>query len=161
MIECLGNRPLILRVDLAWRGLITIVIFLLTWLLLSQASLSEELLPQPAVLPSRAGGYPAEMPSNSQTSPRLSSSDISLEKVNQFVQAYLQVLQLIELHEDELQGAETEPEAQQIERQIEIDALAVIKSAGLTRQEYLQLLSLASADPEFGERIAAQLQELS
>ncbi len=139
MIECQRHRPLILRVDLAWRGLITIAISLLTWLLLNQASLSEELLPQPAILPSQAGGYTAEMPLNYQSSPRLSSSDISLEKVNQFVQAYLQVLRLIEQHEDELQGAETEPEAQQIERQIEIDALAVIKSAGLTRQEYLQL----------------------
>jgi len=141
------------------RWLVASLMALLLWLLLSQASLSEPLPQQPAL--SQAGSDAAKMPLDYQPPSHLSASDISLEKVNQFVQAYLQVLQLIEQYEDELQGAETEPEAQQIEQQIELEALAVIKSAGLTRQEYLQLLSLASADPEFGERIAAQLQELS
>jgi len=141
------------------RWLVASLMALLLWLMGTQVSFSEPLPLQPAL--TQAGGGAAKMPLGYQPPSRLSSSDISLEKVNQFVQAYLQVLQLIEQHEDELQGAETEPEAQQVERQIELEALAVIKSAGLTRQEYLQLLSLASADPEFGERIAAQLQELS
>lgn len=97
-----------------------------------------------------------------QSSPsRLNSSDISSEKINQFVQAYLQVLQLIEQREGQLQGAETELEALEVEREVETEALAFIDSIGLTRQEYLQLLTLAKVDPEFGERIAAQLQELT
>ncbi|HEY9845659.1 MAG TPA: DUF4168 domain-containing protein, partial [Candidatus Caenarcaniphilales bacterium] len=91
----------------------------------------------------------------------LSARDISSEKVHQFVQAYLQVLQLIEQREGELQGAETETEALEVEHEIEAAALSVIQSAGLTRQEYLQLVGLANVDPEFGERIAAQLQELT
>jgi hypothetical protein len=89
----------------------------------------------------------------------LSASDISSEKVNQFVQAYLQVLQLLEQREADLQGAPTPLEALQIEREIEQEALSTIETTGLTRQEYLQLLSLANVDREFGERIAAQLQE--
>jgi Domain of unknown function (DUF4168) len=88
-----------------------------------------------------------------------SASDISSEKVSQFVNAYLQVLRLIEQREGILQGAETQSEAQQLEQEVETEALAIIEAAGLTWQEYLQLLGLANIDPEFGERIAAQLQE--
>lgn len=88
-----------------------------------------------------------------------SASDISSEKVSQFVNAYLQVLRLIEQREGILQGAETQSEAQQLEQEVETEALGIIEAAGLTWQEYLQLLGLANIDPEFGERIAAQLQE--
>jgi Domain of unknown function (DUF4168) len=88
-----------------------------------------------------------------------SAGDISSEKISQFVQAYLQVLKLIEQREGILQGAETQTEAQQLEREVEAEALVMIEASGLTWQEYLQLLSLANIDPEFGERIAAQLQE--
>lgn len=88
-----------------------------------------------------------------------SAGDISSEKLSQFVQAYLQVLNLIEQREGILQEAETQSEAQQLEREVEAEALAIIEASGLTWQEYLQLLGLANIDPEFGERIAAQLQE--
>ncbi|MEB3336246.1 MAG: DUF4168 domain-containing protein [Leptolyngbyaceae bacterium] len=89
----------------------------------------------------------------------LDSSNISDEKVSQFVNAYLQVVDLVERREGELQGSETDSESFQIEREIETAAFAIIEKAGLTRQEYLQLLSLANTEPEFGERIADQLQE--
>lgn len=89
----------------------------------------------------------------------LSARDISSEKVNQFVRAYQQVLHLLEQREAAWQGAQTQIEAQKMEREIEQEALLLIEATGLTRQEYLQLLSLANVDLEFGERIAAQLQE--
>lgn len=89
----------------------------------------------------------------------LDADDISAEKISQFVQVYLQVLQLIEHRENDLQSAELEPESQQIQREIEAQALDLIQASGLTLQEYLQLLSLTNIDPEFGERVAAQLQE--
>ncbi len=89
----------------------------------------------------------------------LDASAIPSEKVNQFVHACLQVVALIERREGELQGAETESESRRIEQEIEAEAIAIIEQAGLTRQEYLQLLSLANVDPEFGERVAALLQE--
>jgi hypothetical protein len=87
------------------------------------------------------------------------STEISTEKVSQFVQAYLKVLALIEQREGELQGAETESEFQRVQQEIEAEAFAAIEAAGLTEPEYLQLLGLANSDPEFGERIASQLQE--
>jgi Domain of unknown function (DUF4168) len=89
----------------------------------------------------------------------LDADDISSEKIGQFVRVYLQVLQLIEHREADLQGAELELESQQIQREVEAQALDLIQASGLTLQEYLQLLSLTNIDPEFSERVAAQLQE--
>uniref|UniRef100_A0A832H4W4 DUF4168 domain-containing protein n=1 Tax=Oscillatoriales cyanobacterium SpSt-402 TaxID=2282168 RepID=A0A832H4W4_9CYAN len=91
----------------------------------------------------------------------LDSGAIPSEKVSQFVHACLQVVTLIERREGDLQAAETEVESTRIEQEIEAEALAIIEKAGLTRQEYLQLLGLANTDPEFGERVAVQLQETS
>ncbi len=95
----------------------------------------------------------------SESTPPLNASNISSEKVSQFVNAYLQVLDLIEQREDELQQAETTSESQQVTQDIETQANQIIAESGLTRQEYLQLLSLANTDAEFGERIATQIQE--
>ncbi|NJR50778.1 MAG: DUF4168 domain-containing protein [Leptolyngbyaceae cyanobacterium CSU_1_3] len=89
----------------------------------------------------------------------LDASSIPSEKMNQFVSAYLQVVSLIERREGELQGAETESESVRIQHDIEAEAIALIEKAGLSRQEYLQLLGLANVDSEFGERVATLLQE--
>jgi hypothetical protein len=86
-------------------------------------------------------------------------NDISSEKVSQFVQAYVQVIKLVERREGDVQSAETQSESLQIQQEIEAEAFEAIASTGLTWQEYLQLLGLANTDPEFGERIATQLQE--
>lgn len=98
-------------------------------------------------------------PLPTQVRPLLDTTTIPAEKVNKFVQAYLQVWQLISRREGELQAAETELESLRIERDIEAEASFMITQAGLTKQEYLQLLGLANVDPEFGERVAMQLQE--
>ncbi len=89
----------------------------------------------------------------------LGADDISSEKVSQFVDAYLQVTRLIEQREGELSEAETDSESLRVQRDIEATALTLIEGAGLNWQEYIQLLGLANSDPEFGERIAAQLEE--
>jgi single-stranded DNA-specific DHH superfamily exonuclease len=89
----------------------------------------------------------------------IAADNIPSEKASQFVHACLKVVALIERREGELQAAETESESARIQQEIEAEAIAIIEQAGLTRQEYLQLLSLANVDPEFGERVAALLQE--
>ena len=99
------------------------------------------------------------LPETTQLRPLLDATTIPAEKVNKFVQAYLQVWQLISRRESELQAAETEFESLRIAQEIETEALAIIEQAGLTNQEYLQLLGLANIDPEFGERVATGLQE--
>lgn len=111
-------------------------------------------------------GFAQELPSNPGLIPQLvpprpnfDSNNIPSEKVSQFANACLQVVALIERREGELQGAELESESLRIEQEIEAEALMIIETVGLTRQEYLQLLGLANTDPEFGERVAIQLQE--
>jgi hypothetical protein len=90
----------------------------------------------------------------------VSANAISSEKISQFVQAYLQVVALIDQREGELQGAETESDSLRIKQEIETTAINLIETAGLTFQEYLQLLTLANVDPEFSDRIVAQLQTM-
>lgn len=90
----------------------------------------------------------------------VSANAISSEKISQFVQAYLQVIDLIDRREGELQGAETESDSLRIKQEIETGAMNLIETEGLTFQEYLQLLTLANVDPEFSDRIVAQLQTI-
>ncbi|WP_448563713.1 DUF4168 domain-containing protein [Trichothermofontia sp.] len=90
---------------------------------------------------------------------RIDSSDISAEKVNQFIQAYLQVVALIDQRQADLQGADSELESLRLQQEIEAQAQSMIRAAGLTPSEYLQLLNLAHLDPEFGERVVLQIQE--
>ncbi|NJR38808.1 MAG: DUF4168 domain-containing protein [Leptolyngbyaceae cyanobacterium CSU_1_4] len=90
----------------------------------------------------------------------VNANAISSEKISQFVQAYLQVVTLIDQREGELQGAETESDSLRIKQEIEAGAMRLIETEGLTFQEYLQLLTLANVDPEFSDRIVAQLQTL-
>lgn len=103
----------------------------------------------------------AESPAPPPPATNLATEDISAEKVNQFVHAYLQVLALVEEREGEVQAAETQLESMRLQQELESEAFAIIEDAGLTLQEYLQLLGLANTDPEFGERVATQLQEAS
>lgn len=118
----------------------------------------------PAIAQPVSSDPQAELLLDEAPSPRHSgfdSNSIPSEKVSQFVHACLKVVTLIERREGELQAAETESESSRIEQEIEAEALAIIEQSGLTRQEYLQLLGLANTDPEFGERVAIQLQETS
>lgn len=110
-------------------------------------------------LPEARGGKEASIQQTSPIRPSLDASTIPAEKVSQFVDAYLQVLDLIEGQQPQLQATETELEYRRKQEEIQEQALAIIKQVGLTQQEYLQLLNLANIDPEFGERVATQLQE--
>jgi hypothetical protein len=89
----------------------------------------------------------------------LNATDIPSEKVEQFVAAYLSVADLIDHRGEDLQRAETEVESLRLQRAIETEAFDLIQAAGLTRQEYFQLLGLANTDPEFRDRVLAQLEE--
>jgi hypothetical protein len=133
-----------------WLKRIVLVISAWIWVMLALAPVSWAAEPN------------SEETTLEETAPNRSSpdvNDISSEKVSQFVQAYVQVIKLVEQREGELQSAETESESLQIQQEIEAEAFEAIASTGLTWQEYLQLLGLANTDPEFGERIATQLQE--
>lgn len=106
-----------------------------------------------------ADGLPPSLEQPSPGPTGLGADAISPEKINQFVQAYLTVVALIEQRQATLQAVESESESLRIQQETRAEALQAIEAAGLTLQEYLQLLGLANLDPEFSERIAAQLQE--
>jgi hypothetical protein len=117
-------------------------------------------LSQPVLAAETSSGLPTapeEVASPASNNP--TASDISSEKVSQFIQCYLQVLELVEQREPIVNAAETELEAKQLEKEVEAAALALIEQSGLTLPEYFQLLGLANSDAEFSERITAQLQE--
>lgn len=85
--------------------------------------------------------------------------DIPADKVDQFAQAYLQVLQLLSDREPELPAAETSTEALDIQQSIESAAIAIIQNAGLTMPEYMQILGLASQDETFQDKVLGRMDE--
>jgi hypothetical protein len=86
---------------------------------------------------------------------------IPSETVSRFVEAYLAVVELIESKEASLQRAETDTESRQMQAEIQRQALALIQDHDLTLQAYWELLGLANSDPEFRERVLAQVEESS
>lgn len=87
------------------------------------------------------------------------AGDIPSETVSKFVQAYLAVVDLIAQRETDLQRVETETESVQLQERIQAEAFQLIEQAGITQQEYWQLLGLANTDPDFRERVLAQVEE--
>ncbi len=89
------------------------------------------------------------------------ASTVPSETVSRFVNAYLAVVKLIESREPSLQGAETETESRQMQQEIQAEAINLIQANDLTLQAYWELLGLTNSDPEFRERVLAQIEEAS
>ncbi|MGD1861422.1 MAG: DUF4168 domain-containing protein [Leptolyngbyaceae cyanobacterium] len=101
----------------------------------------------------------ASSPPPAAAATELNATDIPSEKVDQFVSAYLSVVELIDQRTEELQRTQTEAESSQLQRAIEAEAFNLIQGAGLSQRDYFQLLGLANTDPEFRDRVLAQLEE--
>ena len=86
---------------------------------------------------------------------------IPSETVSRFVAAYLAVVDLIDSKEASLQRAETDTESRQMQEEVQREALGLIQDHELTLQAYWELLELANSDPEFRERVLAQVEEAS
>jgi hypothetical protein len=87
------------------------------------------------------------------------ANDIPSETVSRFVTAYIAVVQLIESRELGLQRAETDTESRQMQQEIQAAALDLIQANNLTLSDYWELLGLANSDPEFRDRVLAQIDE--
>lgn len=131
-----------------FRGLITglWVVVVMVCLLGSSGAMADELSETP-------------LTTSPIDSTELNANDIPSEKVDQFVSAYLTVVGLIDDRVEELQRAETETESRRLQEEIEAEAFQLIEAANLTREDYFQLLGLANTDPEFRDRVLAQLEE--
>lgn len=93
--------------------------------------------------------------------PAPDANDIPSETVSRFVKAYIAVVKLIESRELSLQRAETDTESRQMQQEIQAAALDLIQANGLTLSAYWELLGLANSDPEFRDRVLAQVDEAS
>lgn len=111
--------------------------------------------PALAVTPSPAEDEPAPAASPAQPD----ANDIPSETVSRFVNAYMAVVKLIESRELGLQRAETDTESRQMQQEIQAAALDLIQANGLTLSAYWELLGLANSDPEFRDRVLAQIDE--
>ena len=91
--------------------------------------------------------------------PAADANDIPSETVSRFVKTYMAVVKLIESRELSLQRAETDTESRQMQQEIQAAALDLIEANGLTLSAYWELLGLANNDPEFRDRVLAQIDE--
>lgn len=89
------------------------------------------------------------------------ANDIPSSTVSRFVKAYIAVVKLIESRELGLQRAETDTESRQMQQEIQAAALDLIQANDLTLSDYWELLGLANSDPEFRDRVLAQIDEAS
>jgi hypothetical protein len=102
---------------------------------------------------------PAESPPSAVPALQPDANDIPSETVSRFVSAYIAVVKLIESRELSLQQAETDTESRQMQQEIQAVALDLIQRSGLTLSAYWELLGLANSDPEFRDRVLAQVDE--
>ena len=111
------------------------------------------------VLPTAALAEGASLSTAEAIAPPTDSADIAADKVDQFAQAYLQVLELLSDREPELPAAETSAEALKVQQSIEAEAIERIKGSGLAMGEYMKMLSLASQDEAFRDKVLGRMDE--
>jgi hypothetical protein len=147
--------PVHLRTVLCRLGLVLMVILTLGLGWPPATGAINQTLPFAQVSPPT--GEDSAPPSSSQPD----ASTVPSETVSRFVNAYLSVIRLIESREQSLQSAETETESRQMQQEIQAEAVSLIQAHDLTLQAYWELLGLANSDPEFRERVLAQIEETS
>jgi len=91
--------------------------------------------------------------------PSVDTSTISSEKISQFATAYEEIIDIVHDYRDRIDSVETPEEADRLQSEIEAKANDIIQRSGLEPSEYFQLLGLANADAEFGERVVLQLEQ--
>lgn len=134
-------------------------------------------LTMPAVsLADGMGIVPPEISISTSISALTADADraVATEKVDQFAQAYLQVLELLSDRPPEDSEVESSAEALNAQQSIpaktleaktqepedlEAEAIELIESSGLTMSEYIEMLSLASEDEAFRDQVLSRMNE--
>ncbi len=133
-------------------SLLTAIFCLFSWLVLPAASFAAE-------IGSSTTQSTAQSAAQSAIETLSERADIAADKVDQFAQAYLQVLELLSDREPELPAAETSAEALKIQQSIEAEAIERIEGSGLSMAEYMKMLGLASQDEAFRDKVLSRLDE--
>lgn len=90
----------------------------------------------------------------------LNAEEVSDEQVEQLASALLQIEPMLRQATDNLAAAETDEQRQEIATSFEQEATETVVETGLSVDLYRQLIELANSNPQFGQRVAAQLDEL-
>ncbi len=113
-----------------------------------------------AQVESEAGGSPEGSSEILPAPTGLTAEEVSDEQVQQLATALLQIEPMLRSASESLSEAESDEQRQQIAANFEQQATQTVVTVGLTVEQYRQLIELANSDPEFGQRVAAQLDEM-
>lgn len=98
-------------------------------------------------------GYDTPPPQEQQAVP------VSEAKLDQFVTALNEVHSIRNEAAEELEATTDPQDAQQVQQKAQQQMIEAVEEAGLTIEEYNQIATMMSSDPELQERISARLEE--
>lgn len=85
------------------------------------------------------------------------TADISEEKVDKFVTAYVEVQKISQDYSAKLQAAEEPEKATELQQEAQTKMQKAVTKSGLSVPEYQQIASLAGQNPELRARIEAEM----
>jgi hypothetical protein len=97
--------------------------------------------------------YDTPPPQEQQAAP------VSEEKLEQFVTALNEVHAIRNEAAHELEETTDPQDAQAVQQKAQQQMIEAVEEAGLTIEEYNQIATMMSSDPELQERISARLEE--
>ncbi len=89
------------------------------------------------------------------------ATEVSEQKINQFVDALAEISTIRQTAAVELESAADMEEAQKVQQDAQQRMVKAVESAGLSVEEYNQIASLMGSDPELAERINTELERRS
>lgn len=81
------------------------------------------------------------------------SASVTDEQINSFVEATQGINTVIEQYQPQVETAESEEAAMQLQQQAQDEMVVVVEQTGLSVDEYNGIAAAAQGDPELAERI--------
>ncbi|MGM0595177.1 MAG: DUF4168 domain-containing protein [Pseudomonadota bacterium] len=97
---------------------------------------------------------PAQNPAASAPS----KADIGDEKLGQFVDAFVEVRELEQGFTSKLENIEDQEEAQALQQQTQQEMIGAVEDAGLSVEEYNNIVAAMRQDPELRDEILSQVE---
>lgn len=85
--------------------------------------------------------------------------DVSEEQIDQFVEAHIAVNDVREEYTDQLQEAEDQEEAQQLQQEANQAMTSAIEDTGMDVEEYEEVAMAVNADPDVRNEVMERLDE--
>ena len=104
---------------------------------------------------------PAMAQEYGQQQPQQQTTEVSEQKINQFVDALAEISTIRQTAAVELESAADMEEAQKVQQDAQQRMVEAVDSAGLSVEEYNQIASSMGSDPELAERINTELERRS